>query len=85
MLTFNWNRIKLFCAGYCTHPIPQPFVTLTTAYAVLNPPGNRPWQQALLTLSFGNTYHARNIVTSVLVMTWAVRMAGTSLTTVFSY
>ncbi|KAI0276860.1 hypothetical protein BGY98DRAFT_918963 [Russula aff. rugulosa BPL654] len=31
---------------------------------------------ALLTLLLGNTYHARNIVTSVLIMTWAARMAG---------
>lgn len=31
---------------------------------------------ALLTLLLGNTYHARNIVASVLVMTWAARMAG---------
>jgi hypothetical protein len=31
---------------------------------------------ALLTLLFGNTYHARNVVASVLVMAWAARMAG---------
>ncbi|KIM44914.1 hypothetical protein M413DRAFT_366213 [Hebeloma cylindrosporum] len=31
---------------------------------------------ALLTLLCGNTYHARNIVASVLVMVWAVRIAG---------
>jgi len=31
---------------------------------------------ALLTLLGGNTYHARNIVASVLVMAWAVRIAG---------
>ena len=36
---------------------------------------------ALLTLLLGNTYHARNIVASVLVMVWAARMAGTFLTT----
>lgn len=33
---------------------------------------------ALLTLLLGNTYHARNIVASVLVMIWAARIAGTS-------
>ncbi|KAF8972611.1 DUF1295-domain-containing protein [Flammula alnicola] len=31
---------------------------------------------ALLTLLAGNTYHTRNIVASVLVMVWAVRIAG---------
>ncbi|KAF9478271.1 DUF1295-domain-containing protein [Pholiota conissans] len=31
---------------------------------------------ALLTLLSGNTYHARNIVASVLVMIWAIRIAG---------
>ncbi|KAF8159750.1 hypothetical protein B0H34DRAFT_704665 [Crassisporium funariophilum] len=31
---------------------------------------------ALLTLLCGNTYHARNIVASILVMVWAVRIAG---------
>ncbi|RDB20823.1 hypothetical protein Hypma_011952 [Hypsizygus marmoreus] len=31
---------------------------------------------ALLTLLIGNTFHARNIVASVLVMVWAVRIAG---------
>lgn len=31
---------------------------------------------ALLTLLLGNTYHARNIVASVLVMIWAARIAG---------
>jgi hypothetical protein len=37
---------------------------------------------ALLTLLLGNTYHARNIVASVLVMIWATRTAGMLLTTV---
>ncbi|KAI0090918.1 hypothetical protein BDY19DRAFT_886174 [Irpex rosettiformis] len=31
---------------------------------------------ALMTLLMGNTYHARNIVTSVFVMVWAARLAG---------
>jgi hypothetical protein len=31
---------------------------------------------ALLTLLLGNTYHARNIVASVLIMIWAARTAG---------
>ncbi|TFK71626.1 DUF1295-domain-containing protein [Pluteus cervinus] len=31
---------------------------------------------ALVTLLLGNTFHARNIVASVLVMAWAVRIAG---------
>ncbi|KAI0000129.1 hypothetical protein BJV74DRAFT_821732 [Russula compacta] len=31
---------------------------------------------ALLTLLLGNTYHARNVVASVLVMIWAARIAG---------
>ncbi|CAA7269282.1 unnamed protein product [Cyclocybe aegerita] len=31
---------------------------------------------ALLTLLCGNTFHARNVVASVLVMVWAVRIAG---------
>ncbi|KAF8322011.1 DUF1295-domain-containing protein [Clavulina sp. PMI_390] len=31
---------------------------------------------ALITLLFGDTYHARNIVASVLQMIWAVRIAG---------
>ncbi|KAL1747891.1 hypothetical protein HDZ31DRAFT_80051 [Schizophyllum fasciatum] len=31
---------------------------------------------ALLTLLIGNTFHARNIVASVLVMIWATRIAG---------
>ncbi|KAJ7746944.1 DUF1295-domain-containing protein [Mycena maculata] len=31
---------------------------------------------ALLTLLAGGTFHARNVVTSVLVMIWAVRIAG---------
>ncbi|KAK7445454.1 hypothetical protein VKT23_014873 [Stygiomarasmius scandens] len=31
---------------------------------------------ALLTLTMGNEYHTRNIVASVLVMVWAVRIAG---------
>ncbi|KAF5383585.1 hypothetical protein D9615_003706 [Tricholomella constricta] len=31
---------------------------------------------ALLTLLIGNTFHARNIVASVFVMLWAVRIAG---------
>ena len=31
---------------------------------------------ALLTLLIGNTFYARNIVASVLVMVWAVRIAG---------
>ncbi|KAF4611060.1 hypothetical protein D9613_006802 [Agrocybe pediades] len=31
---------------------------------------------ALLTLLAGNTFHARNIVATVLVMVWAVRIAG---------
>ncbi|KAG6906691.1 hypothetical protein DXG01_012561 [Tephrocybe rancida] len=31
---------------------------------------------ALLTLLIGNTFHARNIVVSVLVMLWAIRIAG---------
>ncbi|KAJ7453931.1 DUF1295-domain-containing protein [Mycena galericulata] len=31
---------------------------------------------ALLTLLAGGTFHARNVVTSVLVMVWAVRIAG---------
>ncbi|KAG6841081.1 hypothetical protein C0991_001989 [Blastosporella zonata] len=33
---------------------------------------------ALMTLLIGNTFHARNIVASVLVMVWAVRIAGLS-------
>ena len=31
---------------------------------------------ALLTLLIGNTFYARNIVASILVMVWAVRIAG---------
>jgi len=31
---------------------------------------------ALLTLLMGNTFHARNIVASILVMLWATRLAG---------
>lgn len=31
---------------------------------------------ALLTLCIGNTFYARNIVASVLVMIWALRIAG---------
>ncbi|KAJ3505810.1 hypothetical protein NLJ89_g7224 [Agrocybe chaxingu] len=31
---------------------------------------------ALLTLLCGNTFHARNVIASVLVMVWAVRIAG---------
>jgi steroid 5-alpha reductase family enzyme len=34
------------------------------------------WIVALLTLLMGNEYHTRNIVASVLVMIWAVRIAG---------
>ncbi|KAF8899644.1 hypothetical protein CPB84DRAFT_1709593 [Gymnopilus junonius] len=33
-------------------------------------------ESALLTLLVGNTFHARNIVASVLVMVWAARIAG---------
>lgn len=33
---------------------------------------------ALITLTAGNTYHARNIVASVFVMVWATRLAGNS-------
>ncbi|KAF9054321.1 hypothetical protein BJ165DRAFT_1337417 [Panaeolus papilionaceus] len=33
---------------------------------------------ALLTLLIGNTFHARNIIASVLVMVWATRLAGKS-------
>lgn len=32
--------------------------------------------EALLTLLIGNTFYARNIVASVLVMIWAARLAG---------
>lgn len=31
---------------------------------------------ALMTLLMGSTYHAHNIVASVLVMVWATRLAG---------
>jgi hypothetical protein len=35
-----------------------------------------PFEIALLTLLIGNTFYARNIVASVLVMVWATRLAG---------
>ena len=34
---------------------------------------------ALLTLLIGNTFYARNIIASVLVMVWAARLAGKGL------
>jgi hypothetical protein len=34
---------------------------------------------ALLTLLIGNTFYARNIVASVLVMVWAARLAGAEI------
>ena len=40
---------------------------------------------ALLTLLIGNTFYARNIVASVLVMVWAVRIAGKGDTSFISY
>ena len=38
---------------------------------------------ALITLTFGDVYHARNIAASVLVMCWAVRLGGFQLFRMF--
>ena len=76
---------NFFALGAVLRAHPDVFARLTHTFGVTPHfsgifVATRALPTALLTLLLGNTYHARNIVASVLVMVWAARMAGTFLT-----